>query len=82
MEYAMWISCGIVAVSCGAATLHPRFDDNLMQRIGLGIASIAATSLAFRGYWDRATEYLIFATAIYCVGTWHKFLMRKSAIPK
>ena len=69
-------ACLIVTLSCAAATLHARFDDNLAQRIGLGGVSICALAL-MGGVNVNAIEWLVYALALYCAGTIYKFWRRE-----
>lgn len=75
---AYTIALVTVAVSCLAGVLSHKFDDNLLQRVGLSIACLGACLrlIELFGYFpdDTKARYLFtYGAALFCTGTAWKF---------
>ena len=76
----------VVAFICALAVLHPRYEDNLLQRVGMAITCIGATAQIFVTwagmYGMHSRLFLVAGVAIFAVGTlWKHFLRcRRAAI--
>jgi hypothetical protein len=75
-QILVWTCCGVIATCCGLAALHPQFDDNLAQRLGLGGVALATTGIGAQGDWSAALVLVLLALAAYCLGTVFKFWKR------
>lgn len=46
MQHLAIFCLSAVAMLCAIGALHPRFEDNTLQRIGMGVVCVASVSLA------------------------------------
>lgn len=72
------IALSIIALSCLAGVFSYKFDDNLLQRIGLSVACLGAllrlTELLDMFPDDTRARYLLtYGIAVFCLGTAWKF---------
>lgn len=80
----MTIAVLVIQAMCTAAgVFHPKFEDNLIQRIGLAGATVCSLAIAWR-YWnfgvalldDEMFSYYAGAWTLYAVGTVWKVFKR------
>lgn len=72
------ISLVIIAVTCLLGVFTRKFDDNLLQRLGLSLACIGACLRLSELFWyfpdDTKARYLFtYGVAVFCLGTAWKF---------
>jgi hypothetical protein len=70
-------SLAIIAVVCALAVLHPRYEDNLVQRIGMATACLGSVAelVALMAKADRfnAGAVTLAGVAAFAIGTvWKK----------
>ena len=68
----------VIALSCLLGVLSRKFDDNLFQRIGFGIACLGASTrlLEVAGQYPNETNarfLFTYGVSIVCIGTIWKF---------
>lgn len=75
MQPILYAVCvGIVLAVCVLGVLHPRYEDNLIQRIGLSVGALGSMAelwfFVFERFVPDAAD-LLFAggVALFCIGT-------------
>ena len=82
MESVLYITALVViCLACTTAVLCSKYDDNLIQRVGLSMACIgAATRLAeiesLLEQTNHIRYFLTYGIAVFCLGTAFKVLRR------
>lgn len=64
MDTATLICLSLVSVMCMAGALHPMYDDNLLQRIGMGCVGLACASFAEHVYKVKGTPFACFLLSV------------------
>lgn len=72
------LSLAVIVTACISAVLSPKFDDNLVQRIGLAVACIGATvrlldTVDLLDASHHSRHLLTYGVSIFCIGTAYKF---------
>ena len=68
----------IICITCISGVLYCKFDDNLLQRIGLALACMGAIvrlldMVDLVDDSSNARYLLTYGVAVFCVGTTYKF---------
>ena len=61
-------SLGVIALACALGVLHPRYQDNILQRTGMGIACVGASSVVYLGGCNEHSQnaQILFSIGVAC----------------
>lgn len=80
MQTLSLIFLGLLALMCAVGALHPRFEDNTFQRIGLGCVCLSSVALLDHvsryGGASPACTLMAGGLLVYGVGVAHKVANR------
>ena len=82
MELIYCTALSVVSMVCGLAVLHPRYEDNLVQRIGLALAGVGSFGLTLAillgAQQLNASTLFAVGVAVFALGTVWKHRRRRS----